>query len=180
MNDFEFWIADLDKTKTTETEALEIAMGSEDPIDCAIQLQLSAEIHNEQDGETIRRIGLSALSSKYYAQYLDRVPLEILTNSGYALPEPSHYIRKRFVDTPMTLPEHSFIRGSLSLIAEYSFTNQTTGKNQSLIALRMREPYLLDDFSNPRAEIELPDYVITPVTSIIRYAFMRNEIADNE
>lgn len=124
----------------------------------------------------IRR-GLSRLTERFYAKYIETMPLEILTTGAVAIPEENERARRRAGTRSIGLPGYIYARGKLSSIHSTLYVSDL-GEKRSLLTLRLVEPYILDDSSIVRDDIQLPDYLITPVSSIIKYAFLKDRNED--
>lgn len=174
MNENDLFASLEEEFSDNSEQLFPLISDSVDPIDCAIRLHEYTEniSDNEDRMLTIRR-GLSRLTERFYAKYMETMPLEILTTGALAIPEENERVRRRDVTHPIGLPGHVFARGKLSSIRSTLYVSKL-GEKRSFLTLSLVEPYILDDFSNVKEDIQLPDYLITPVSSVIRYAFLKD------
>lgn len=145
-----------------------------DPIACAQALhRFVSEQHEEARPHTMRH-GVNKLSRKYNGPYKESRDLEVLINGGYALPGPSPSPRRHDAMTAIALNGHFYLRGTFHGIAQHEYVEKNTGGKQLMITLYVSEPVSLDERGNPDTELLLPNYALAPITSVVKYAFLRN------
>lgn len=169
---FEQWEMGFTEVEMPADPLDAIVEQSIDPIDCAQALHRFIDSQPEEARSRAMRHGVNKLSRKYNGPYEGSRNLEVLINGGYAFPEAKPSLRRRDITDFIVLDDCYFLRGIFHGIAKFEYRERSTGNEQSMIMLHVSEPVVLDEWSNPTTELLLPDYALTPITSVVRYAFL--------
>lgn len=148
----------------------EIIDYSVDPVDCAKRLHDYVSENPRGAHSSLSRRGIAKLAYKHYGHYLNK-KIAIAADGGFAIPETDKTRRKREVLESSQYEGVVFAMGHLATFLTAHYSNLQTGQEQTLITLRLSEPYLLNADGTVLTDRKLPDYMLFPIPRVLSYSF---------
>ena len=173
IDHFKKWesdLADIDMPEMPKDPIDEIVEMSVDPIQCAININSLIDKNSEEARSLLVRRGISKIGYKHYGAFLNS-QVAVMASNAFGLPETDDRLRKRDVHEASQYEGHIFAMGRLATFLAIRYTNVEAGVDQTALSLRITEPYLLSDDGEVNETIALPDYLVFPVSSVLKYKF---------
>ncbi|MCA9334937.1 hypothetical protein KC953_02225 [Candidatus Saccharibacteria bacterium] len=173
LDHFKKWELDMKDVQLPELpkDPLDtIVENSTDPIDCAGAINKYLLTNSDEAQSVLIRRGLTKLSYKHYGEYLSK-NIAVLADTAFGIPEPDEKLRKRNILEASHFHGSIFAMGKLATFLGIQLINNDTGDRQTLLSLRISEPHILSDDGDIKKDIELPDYLVFPLSSVQTYKF---------